>query len=79
MGFARGGNRFKGFRRLGAIARVLMKHGCGAVADRLTSRRKSRSGADSLGPSGFPAPRRIRLVLEELGPSFIKLGQLMST
>jgi len=56
-----------------------MKHGCGAVADRLTSRRKSRSGADSLGPSGFPAPRRIRLVLEELGPSFIKLGQLMST
>jgi len=79
MGFTRGGNRFKGFRRLGAIARVLMKHGCGAVADRLTSRRKSRSGADSLGPSGFPAPRRIRLVLEELGPSFIKLGQLMST
>lgn len=79
MGFARGGNRFKGFRRLGAIARVLIKHGCGAVADRLTSRRKSRSGADSLGPSGFPAPRRIRLVLEELGPSFIKLGQLMST
>jgi len=79
MGFARGGNRFKGFRRLGAIARVLMKHGCGAVADRLTSRRKRRSGADSLGPSGFPAPRRIRLVLEELGPSFIKLGQLMST
>ncbi len=79
MGFARGGNRFKGFRRLGAIARVLMKHGCGAVADRLTSRRKSRSGADSLSPSGFPAPRRIRLVLEELGPSFIKLGQLMST
>jgi len=79
MGFARGGNRFKGFRRLGAIARLLMKHGCGAVADRLTSRRKSRSGADSLGPSGFPAPRRIRLVLEELGPSFIKLGQLMST
>ncbi len=79
MGFARGGNRFRGFRRLGAIARVLVKHGCGAVADRLTSRRKIRSDADSLGPSGFPAPRRIRLVLEELGPSFIKLGQLMST
>ncbi len=29
--------------------------------------------------SGFPSARRIRLVLEELGPSFVKLGQLMST
>ena len=28
---------------------------------------------------GFPSARRIRLVLEELGPSFVKLGQLMST
>jgi ubiquinone biosynthesis protein len=61
------------------IARVLVKHGFGVVADRLTSRRKSRSDAESLGSSGFHAPRRIRMVLEELGPSFIKLGQLMST
>ena len=28
---------------------------------------------------GFPSPQRVRLVLEELGPSFVKLGQLMST
>ncbi|MFO7496410.1 MAG: AarF/UbiB family protein [Desulfobacterales bacterium] len=79
MRVARGVNRFRGFRRLGVIARVLVKHGFGVVADRLTSRRKSRSDAESLGSSGFHAPRRIRMVLEELGPSFIKLGQLMST
>jgi ubiquinone biosynthesis protein len=79
MRVARGVNRFRGFRRLGVIARVLVKHGFGVVADRLTSRRKSRSDPESLGSSGFHAPRRIRMVLEELGPSFIKLGQLMST
>jgi ubiquinone biosynthesis protein len=64
---------------LGAIARVLVKHGFGVAADRLTAGRKNRNATDSLPPSGFPAPRRLRLVLEELGPSFIKLGQLMST
>ncbi|MFY9941742.1 MAG: AarF/UbiB family protein [Desulfobacterales bacterium] len=79
MGAARGVNRFRGFRRLGAIARVLVKHGFGVAADRLTAGRKNRNATDSLPPSGFPAPRRLRLVLEELGPSFIKLGQLMST
>lgn len=79
MGFSGGINRFRGVRRLGAITRVLVKHGFGSVADRLASRRKARSGEPRPIPPGFPAPRRLRLVLEELGPSFIKLGQLMST
>ena len=40
-----------------------------------------REGAESASArrSPFPGPRRIRLALEELGPSFVKLGQLMST
>ena len=29
--------------------------------------------------NGFPDPPRVRFALEELGSSFIKLGQLMST
>ena len=78
MGFASGVNRMRGFRRLGTIARVLVKHGFGAVADRLSVRPVSRRGLGGSSTGGSPAPRRIRRVLEELGPSFIKLGQLMS-
>ena len=78
MGFASGVNRMRGLRRLGAIARVLVKHGFGAVADRLSVRPVSRRGLGGSPSGGSPAPRRIRRVLEELGPSFIKLGQLMS-
>jgi ubiquinone biosynthesis protein len=78
MGFASGVNRMKGFSRLGAIARVLVKHGFGAMADRLRVHPVSRRGPGGSPPGGSPAPRRIRRVLEELGPSFIKLGQLMS-
>ncbi|MGD8959202.1 MAG: AarF/UbiB family protein [Desulfobacteraceae bacterium] len=78
MGFASGVNRMRGFRRLGVIARVLVKHGFGAVADRLSVRPVSRRGPGGSISGGSPAPRRIRRVLEELGPSFIKLGQLMS-
>ena len=73
----------RGFGRFAGIVGVLVKHGMGDLVDRLFS----RAGEKPKGPrdeellfgSGFPSPRRLRLVLEELGPSFIKLGQLMST
>ena len=73
----------KGMKRLGGIAKVLIKHGLGDVVERLMSR-KEKDGDQArirrrvLRP-GVLSPRRIRLVLEELGPSFVKLGQLMST
>lgn len=73
----------KGFRRFGAISRVLLKHGFGDVVDRLFGKREERpkDAVEKELPfkAGLPSPLRIRLVLEELGPSFIKLGQLMST
>ncbi len=68
--------RLKGLRRFAVITRVLIRHGLGDVAEWLFARGPSK---DISLKSGFPSPRRIRKLLEELGPSFIKLGQLMST
>jgi ubiquinone biosynthesis protein len=73
MPFHRSGNRIRGIRHFGLISRILMKHGMGEVVDRLKGRNRSAA------KTGLPDPVRIRRILEELGPSFIKLGQLMST
>ncbi|MGW8195024.1 MAG: ABC1 kinase family protein, partial [Desulforhopalus sp.] len=72
----------KGKRRFGTITRILAKNGFGNLLDRMF-RRGSESAADDseiapIARSAFHSPVRIRLMLEELGPSFIKLGQLMS-
>ncbi|MDZ7582487.1 MAG: hypothetical protein U5R30_18370 [Deltaproteobacteria bacterium] len=64
------------------IARILAKHGFGDLLDRTVFEAKSPSRhpeTKSVGKSVYPSPQRLRRVLEELGPSFIKLGQLMST
>ncbi|GBC63563.1 protein UbiB [Desulfonema ishimotonii] len=74
-------HRGKGVRRLGTITRVLIRHGFGDVADRIFSRSEDQlaeAGMRLAQKPAFPSPIRIRQVLEELGPSFIKLGQLMS-
>lgn len=73
MPFPFSSSRLRGIRHFGLISRVLIKHGMGEIADRLRGRSGTRI------KSGLPNPARIRRTLEELGPSFIKLGQLMST
>ena len=65
--------RISGIRHFGTISRILIKHGLGEVVDRLFGRSQGKV------KSGLPDPARIRRALEDLGPSFIKLGQLMST
>ena len=65
--------RISGIRHFGTISRILIKHGFGEAAARLTGR-----GGGKV-KSGLPDPVRVRKALEDLGPSFIKLGQLMST
>lgn len=82
MRLSKGIHGARGMKRVGAITKVLLKHGFGDVAERLFGGETARKGTeeeDLIFRSGFPSPKRIRLVLEELGPSFIKLGQLMST
>ncbi|MDJ0784571.1 MAG: AarF/UbiB family protein [Desulfosarcinaceae bacterium] len=65
-----------GAKRFATITTVLARHGLGEIAQRLLRRsRKSELPAGT----GYLTPVRLRRVLEELGPSFIKLGQLMST
>jgi ubiquinone biosynthesis protein len=73
MAFAGGSRRISGIRHFGTISRILIKHGLGEAADRLFGRSRTKAKA------GLPDPARIRRALEDLGPSFIKLGQLMST
>ena len=68
-----GSRRIRGISHFAAISHILIKHGLGELSERLFGRR--RAGAKS----GLPDAARIRRVFEELGPSFIKLGQLMST
>lgn len=73
---------YRDIRRFWSISRVLFKEGLGDVIDRMRGRRIKPAHVPSAAPStrsGFPSPFRLRRALEELGPSFIKLGQLMST
>ena len=82
-------NKTKGFpgvmgiKRVAGISRVLIRHGLGNFSDGFsgfgTGRAKQTGVKQSRSSKGFPSPQRIRKIFEELGPSFIKLGQLMST
>ena len=73
----------KGIRRFSVITRVLVKHGLGDLLDRIFFRDRGgdlgQEGKVLISKTVYPSAGRIRRVLEELGPSFIKLGQLMST
>ena len=63
--------------RLRDISTVLARHGFGEVVQRMGfGAARKADGANGAGVSLAP---RIREVLEELGPTFVKLGQIMST
>ncbi|MBI5511026.1 MAG: AarF/ABC1/UbiB kinase family protein [Deltaproteobacteria bacterium] len=64
------------------IAAVVARHGLGHFLDRQRSRARARAG--ELPPVaetevGSAAARRFRAILEDLGPTFIKFGQVLST
>ncbi len=71
-------NTVRDLDRLRQIATVLALHGFGEVVTRtgLASLIPGRKTEDT---GRMPTAIRLRKVLEDLGPSFVKLGQIMST
>lgn len=71
--------------RLRDISRVLARHGFGEVVARLGMARGRKAGsseklsAAASGPASASVGARIRSVLEDLGPTFVKLGQIIAT
>ena len=80
-----GGSRVGHVRRYGEIVRILVKHGFVDVVDALHLRAYLTAGRrvlSALGHDSHPEPSRavrLRLAFEELGPTFIKFGQALST
>ncbi|HEX8732285.1 MAG TPA: AarF/ABC1/UbiB kinase family protein [Ktedonobacterales bacterium] len=67
------------------ITEILVRHGFGFLIGRTGWDRQRVTRAIRAGASGqasthaVSAPERLRLLIEELGPTFIKLGQIIST
>ncbi len=70
--------------RVRHILEVLVRNGLGFLVEsvgltRLLPRRRSRQLREGDVAFGMSAPQRVRLTLEQLGPTYIKLGQILST
>lgn len=64
--------------RLRQITQVLIRHGFGELVTRI-GLSSGKPGADGERPPRPQLGERLRLVLQDLGPTFVKLGQIMST
>ncbi len=67
----------KNTERLAQIALVLVRHGFGEIVSRLPLGPLAPAPPPSGAPRTFAV--RLREALQDLGPSFVKLGQVMST
>ncbi len=67
--------------RISEIAQVAAKHGFGYLFEtRGPAAVRSRLGREvEVDPEGSPRGQRLREMLDELGPTFVKFGQLLST
>jgi ubiquinone biosynthesis protein len=71
--------------RLNKISKTLIKHGFGAFAESLSSSLGFHKPSPEEIREGEVISKqerraiRVRRVIEDLGPTFVKLGQLMST
>src|SRR5882724_2840901 len=64
--------------RLREIGRVLLRHGLGHVAQRLRLPGVRWWRQPPPEAISFSLPERLRMIFEELGPTFIKFGQILS-
>lgn len=74
--------QYRHFQRYQQIAQILLRNGLGFIIDRLDLKKylpfKERFNIEDE-PAEGSIPVRIREVFQELGPTYIKLGQLLST
>lgn len=79
--FGNNRNRAHHLSRFREVANVLIKHGFGFIFDRFTLLRMNigRPASDTQADLRSPyLARHLRQAFEELGPAFVKLGQLLS-
>ena len=71
----------KKLKRTGELLAVLLKYGFGDIAARMNLERFSlrRSDEKKAEHSAHNLYERIRMALEELGPAYVKFGQMFST
>jgi len=79
------GQRYRHLRRYQEVAQVLIRHGFGELVEQMglaqylaLPRRWLRRGPPAA-LTALTAPQRVRLAVEELGPTFVKLAQVLST
>lgn len=71
---------FKNFGRFREIGSILIKHGFGFLFDNTSLRKFLSFNKEVIDENliSYSSPQRLRMAFEELGPTFIKLGQLLS-
>ena len=68
------------FSRMREIIAILTKYGLGEFVQRIKLSSQSGVEGGSAPESRYMStPRRFRMAFEELGPTFVKLGQVLST
>lgn len=73
------GRTLKGAGRLRTIAGVFAKHGYQNILEKARLGRYVMKKFSETDPEQFTSAERMRMAFEELGPTFVKFGQLLAT